>query len=287
MRSRWQLVAIAAVLSSCSHSILIRSDDATYRRAIEHYQRTRRLVTESLAPDDDQAMFLQAESMFRYRFDEPSRSAGSYLALVGAAVISLPVLESLAGSLDLYTLRIRSYDGAIQLWETLLARNATTPLRPLVLYRLGWAYRNAIAAGFPRSSDLAFDEIASHFANAPVAPFAAAAKKVEWKSQARATWWSIAPGLGQMYVGHYASGVARLTVALISAAMVIVPAVVAYERRDDLSWHSDWPLLVTATAGATIVAFDYSSSYDDAMRAVLEYNEQREAEFDRLHPDAP
>jgi hypothetical protein len=38
--------------------VLIRGDDTAYRRAIEHYKRTRQLVAETLAPDNDQAMFL-------------------------------------------------------------------------------------------------------------------------------------------------------------------------------------------------------------------------------------
>jgi hypothetical protein len=232
-------------------------------------------------------MFLQAEALWRYRFEPAPRSALSYLALAGAAIIELPVLESYSGSLDLYNLRVKTGDGAIQLWETLLARDPQTPLRPLVLYRLGWAYRNVIASGFPRTSDEAFDEIAAHAASSPVAPFAAAARHVAHKSQSTATLWSIAPGAGQIYTRHYASGAIRLVIAAASLASVVVPSVLAYERRDSLSWHSDWPLLVSAAVGGTVLALDYSSSYDNAMRTVLEYNEQREAEFEQQHPDAP
>src|SRR5262249_44108695 len=77
---RARLALAAALVCGCSSSALIRADDPSYRRAIEHYKRTRQIVSESLAPDDDQAMFLQAEGLFRYRFAPPGRGFGSYLA---------------------------------------------------------------------------------------------------------------------------------------------------------------------------------------------------------------
>jgi hypothetical protein len=280
----FRYLALAAVLLGCAPPAVIRADDTTYRRALEHYKTTRRLITESLAPEDDQAMFLQAEGLWRYRFEAAPRSALSYVALAGAAIVQLPVLESYSGALDLYTLRVKTTDGAVQLWETLLARDPQTPLRPLVMYRLGWAYRNVIASGFPRTSDKAFDAVA---ADSSLAAYAAAAKQVAHKSQPRAAFWSIVPGGGQLYTGHTASGVIRLGIAVASLAAFVVPTVLAYERRDNLSWSADWPLLVSAAVGGTVLAFDYSSSYDDATRTVLEYNEQREAEFERAHPDAP
>jgi len=46
----------------------------------------RQLVAASQAPDDDQAMFVQAEGLFRYRFAPPGRGFGSYLAQTMAAV---------------------------------------------------------------------------------------------------------------------------------------------------------------------------------------------------------
>ena len=278
---------LASLTAGCGRSVLIHKDDLTYRRAIDHYQRTRQLVTASLAPEEDQAIFLQAEGLFRYRFAPPGRSAGSYVAQIVASLIDLPVLDSLAGALDLDTLRLRTSDGATQLWETLLARNPATPLRPLVLYRLGWAYRNSIASGFPGTSDGAFDEVLAKHAASPIAPFAAAARKTAWKSQGSATAWSIVPGLGQMYVGAYGSGSIRLTIALAAMAMIVVPGVIAYERRNELSWHNDWPLILTGVAGVTILTSDYSSSYQDAQRRVLEYNEQSEADFETRFPAAP
>jgi hypothetical protein len=282
-----RVVCLALAVGGCAHSALIRSDDDAYRRSLERLRRTRQMVAASLASDEDQAIFEQAEGMFRYRFAPPGRSFGSYLAQTTAAAIDFPVLDSLAGALDLYSLRLKTYDGAVQLWETLLARSPSTPLRPLALYRLGWAYRNSIASGLPRTSEQSFDELIAAQPGTPIAVAAAAARRVPWKSQGRATAWSILPGLGQIYVGEVANGAVRLAIAVVSSAMVIVPSVVAIRRRSDLSWSNDWPLLVTGIAGAIILTSDYSSSYRDAVRAVLEFNERHEAEFEDHHPDAP
>jgi hypothetical protein len=281
------VLALVLVAGGCGHSVLIQRDDLTYRRAIDHFQRTRQLVAASLAPDDDQAIFLQAEGFFRYRFAPPGRSFGSYVAQATASIIDLPVLDSLAGSLDLYSLRVRTNDAAVQLWETLLERDPSSPLRPLTLYRLGWAYRNSIASGFPGSSERAFDELTSKYPDSPLAPLAAEAKQVAWKSQGSATAWSIVPGLGQMYAGEVGNGAVRLTIALAAAAMIVVPGVLAYERGSELSWREDWPLLVVGVAGASVLAIDYSSSYQDAQRAVLELNERQEATFEDRRPAAP
>ena len=278
---------VAIVAAGCGRSVLIGRDDLTYRRALEHFKRTRQLVTASLASEDDQAIFLQAEGLFRYRFAPPSRSVSSYVAQISASLIDLPVLDSLAGSLDLDSVRLRASDGAVQLWESLLARSPATPLRPLTLYRLGWAYRNTIASDLPGTSEAAFDEVVAKHQGSPVAPFAAAARRVAWKSQGAATAWSIVPGLGQMYVGEYGNGSIRLAIALAAAAMIVVPSAIAYERRNDLSWHHDWPLILTGVAGVTVLTSDYSSSYQDAQRGVLEFNERHEAEFEDHHPEAP
>jgi hypothetical protein len=287
LRPRRAWLVVAAIACGCGHSALIPRDDTAYRLSLERYKRTRQQVAASLAPDDDQAMFLQAEGLYRYRFAQPGRSFGSYLAQTAASAVDLPVLEAFAGAIDLYSLRLKTHDGAVQIWETMLARNPDSPLRPLALYRLGWAYRNSIASGLPGTSEGAFDEILARHAASPVAPFAAAARRVPWKSEGRATMWSLVPGLGQIYAGEVRNGIVRLAIALAADAMIVVPGVIAYQRRDDLSWSNDWPLVVTGLAGAVILATDYSSSYQDALRAVIEYNEAREAEFEAQHPDAP
>ena len=284
--ARCAAAALLCALAGCGGSALIRRDDEAYRRSLEHLQRTRQLVAESQAPDEDQAIFLQAEGLFRYRFAPPGRGFGSYLAQTMAAAVDFPVLDSLAGALDLYSLRLKSYDGAAQLWETLLARSPSTPLRPLALYRLGWAYRNSIASGLPGGSDQAFDELARH-AGSPLAPLAAEARQTAWRSQGRATALSLVPGMGQIYAGETRNGAVRLAIALVASGMVLVPGVIAFERRNDLSWGRDWPLLVTGIAGAIILTTDYSSSYQDALRAVLEYNERSEMAFENSHPAAP
>src|SRR5438045_1343461 len=72
---------LAGMVCGCGGSALIRRDDEAYRRSLERLQRTRQLVAASQAPDDDQAMFLQAEGLFRYRFASPGRGFGSYVAL--------------------------------------------------------------------------------------------------------------------------------------------------------------------------------------------------------------
>lgn len=232
-------------------------------------------------------MFLQAEALFRYRFESGRRSTGAVFAELAASATDLPMLESVAGSLDLYALRLQVSDGAIQLWETLLDRSPKTPLRALTLYRLGWAYRNVMATGFPGSSNVVFDALIAQHRDSPLAPLAAAAKQVPYKLSRTATAWSIIPGAGQLYAGEYGNGALRLGVALAAATAVIVPVTIAYERSGDLAWNDDWPLLVSGIVGATVLAIDYTTSYKDALRAVLEYNERHEAAFEDAHPDAP
>jgi hypothetical protein len=278
---------VVFVCAGCAHSALIDRDDVDYRRAVERYAVTRRLVTESLAPDDDQEMFLMAEAMFRYRFAAPARSPAGYVAEIGASIIDVPALESLAGSLDLFSLRLKTNDGAVQLWETLLSRDRDTPLAAFTLYRLGWAYRKSVVSGMPRNSDRAFDDLIAQHPASPLVPLATAAKHVRWKSPRAATAWSLIPGAGQMYAGKYGSGTIRLAIAVAAAAAVVLPAVVAYERRDELSWGADWPLIVSGVIGGTVLTVDYSRAYDDALRDVIEIDDEREAAFEAEHRDAP
>jgi hypothetical protein len=282
-----RIALVALVVAGCGHSVVIPRADLTYRASIEHYQRTRQLITATLAPDEDQAMFLQAEGFYRYRFLPPGRSAAAYLVEAAASLIDLPVLDSVAGALDLYSLRLRINDASVQLWESLLARAPATPLRPLALYRLGFAYRNAMASGFPRESDDAFGELETKFADSPLTPLARVARRMAWKSQGAATAWSIVPGLGQMYSGHYASGGVRLAIALAAVTALVVPSVIAVERGRDLSFRHDWPLFAIAVGGAVALTVDYSSSYQDARAAAMEFNERAEAAFEAAHPDAP
>ncbi len=231
---------------------------------------------------------MQAEGFYRYRFEFPRRSFGVHLAQIAAVTVELPALQALAGSLDLVDLRLKMSDAAVQLWETLLLEHPGTTLRPLTLYRLGWAYRSVGVSGFPRESgDEAFDVVAREQPGTPLAALALDAKRSPWKSKDTATGWSILPGLGQMYVGEYANGGARLAIALAAMAMIITPIAVAYSRRDDLSWGRDWPLLATGLGGLIVLSIDYTLAYQDVMRGVVQFNERAESAFASAHPDGP
>lgn len=280
--------AAAAAAASCGHTPLIRHDDPVLADSQRRLARTAAAVETLQPPAEDRLLFMQAEGFYRYRFQPPPRNVASTLAVVAAAVTDLPAFQALAGSLDLLDLRLRGADGAIHLWETLLARSPNTVLKPLTLYRLGWAYRNAGASGLPRESgDAAFDELAAVAPASPLATLAVAAKKEPWKSKDTATGLSLIPGLGQFYLGHALSGTVRLTVGLASVAMIAVPIYVAYQRRRDLSWGHDWPLLATGLGGLIILSIDYTVSYQDAMRGVVEFNDRHEADFEARHPEAP
>jgi hypothetical protein len=284
-------VTLLAVLAAgCGGQVLISRSDETYARALERQARTQKLVEGAGAGPEETQMFLQAESFFRYRLQPPARSAGSYWAQAAAAAVDLPVLQALASSLDLFELRLRMNDAAVQVWESLLERHPQSPLRPLALYRLGWAYRSRITPGFPRETpEEAFVLLAKDHPASPLAPLALEAKDVPWKSQDTATGLSILPGLGQIYAGETLNGVVRLSIAAAAAAMVLAPAVLGYSRwRDDrLTWEDDWPLLATAIGGLILFNVDYTLSYQDALRAVMQYNERGERAFEDRHPAAP
>jgi hypothetical protein len=230
---------------------------------------------------------MEGEAFYRYRFRFPPRHFLGYVAEGAAAVTDFPAFQSLAGSLDLANLRLASYDGAVHLWESLLVQYPHTTLRPLTLYRLGWAYRCSAARGFPRESgDEAFDELIHDDPGSQLAAVAAEAKAVPWKSRASASAYSLVPGLGQIYVGEWANGIVRLAIALASAALVAVPAGIALSRGRDLSWSSDWGLLAAALAGGVGLSIDYTNSYQDAQRGVVLFNERAEAQFHAQRPDA-
>ena len=253
-----------------------------------HLARTTAAVEALQPPPPERQLFMQAEGFYRYRFQAPPRNVASTVAVVAAAVTDLPAFQALAGSLDLIDLRLRGADGAIHLWETLLVRDPNTRLKPLTLYRLGWAYRNAGASGLPRESgDAAFDELTAFAPGSPLAVLAAAARREPWKSKDTATGLSLIPGLAQFYLGHALSGMVRLTIGLGSVAMIAVPIYVAYQRRTELSWSNDWPLLVTGLGGLVLLSVDYTVSYQDAMAGVVEFNDRVEADFEARHPEAP
>lgn len=237
---------------------------------------------------EERWLFLQAESYFRYRFEFPPRGALTYVAQAAAATADFPALQAVAGSLDLLDLRLKSYDGAVQIWETLLVRYPHSRLRPLTLYRLGWAYRSSGVGGLPRASgDEAFDVLVKENPGSKLALLAADAQAVQSKSKETVTGLSVVPGLCEFYVGERLNGSVRLAVALASVAMVVLPSVVAYQRRSDLSWGRDWPLFATGLAGLIVLNIDYTTAYEDALRGVVQWNERAESRFDDGHLDAP
>lgn len=277
------------VPTACSSSVLIRREDSSFQNAQQRLARTAEAVETTKAPAGERLLFLQAEALYRYRFEPPPRTAGSYVAQAAAVTFDFPALQALAGSLDLIDLRLKTYDGAVHLWETLLTHAPRTVLRPLALYRLGWAYRSSGATGFPRQSgDDAFDALIAESPTSPLASLAREARAVVvWKSKDAATGYSILPGLGQMYVSEHLSGAIRMAVAVAAVALIAVPAYIGYRRREDLAWHRDWPLLATGLGGVVLLSIDYTTAYQDALRGVIEWNERAEAEFEQRNPESP
>jgi hypothetical protein len=281
-------ILLLVLLAGCGGSVLVRPDDRVFQGAQQRLAATVERLDRERPEPEERALFLQAEALYRYRFEAPRRGAAAYLAQGAAAVVDFPALQSLAGSLDLVDLRLRMSDGSVQLWETLLERYPRSRLRPLTLYRLGWAYRSTGVTGLPRESgDEAFLALTREAPGTPLALLAADARTTPWKSKSTATGLSLIPGLGQFYVGERWNGSVRLAIALASVAMIAAPIIVAYDRRQDLSWHRDWPLLAVGVGGLAVLSIDYTAAYQDAMRGVVEYNERVEDQFQARHPEAP
>lgn len=230
----------------------------------------------------DEVLFVQAEALFHYRYQPEPPGLARYLAEVGAAALEFGPLSVLANTEELGALRLHAYDGAAQLYETLLARWPRTRLRPLALYRLGWCYRNVSVGGFPRSSDQAFQEVQSAPDAGALAPLAAEAARVPWKSQDRALLLSAIPGAGQMYAGRVGNGVARLGIALALATAAVLP-IVLMARDRELSWKAT-AISIGGFVGLQVI---YTDSYQGALQDVVTWNERRQREFERAHPSAP
>ena len=276
------------LFSCASTSVLVKAEDSTFKYAEDRLGHTSLLVSEIDAPAGEKALFLQAEGFYRYRFDPLEQSSAVYFAEAASAITDFPGFQSFAGSLSLSDIRLRSSDSAVQLWETLLLHHPQTKLRSLALYRLGWAYRNVGAEGLPRSSpNEAFDLLIKEEPNSKFADFANEAKKIEWKSKSTAAGRSIIPGLGQIYVGETKSGIARMAIATLAAIAVAAPLYESSRRGNDLRWDQDSGLILTGLAGLIVLSFDYTSSYQDAMRGVVQWNERVEHEFELSHPLAP
>jgi len=93
---------------------------------------------------------------------------------------------------------------------------------------------------------------------------------------------TILPGLGQIYAGETLNGVARLALAVSFAALFAVPLALAV-HEDALGWKR----VAASTAGLIGLQVVYTTSYQDAQRAALEYDERQEAAFLAAHPRAP
>jgi hypothetical protein len=289
---RLALVATALAVCACSgESVLIRSSDRTFERSLQRYERTRQLVEADPSARSETAIFLQAEAFYRYRFEPPRRSLGGYLAQAAAAAMDFPAFQAVAASLDLFDLRLKANDGAIQLWETLLARYPRTSLRPLILYRLGWAYRNQITAGFPRGDpNEIFQQLLTEYGASPYALLAREAQTVPRKSPAKVTGWSIIPGAGQIYAGETGNGLARIAIAIVGAALVAVPSVLAAtkaNRHEHITTGQAFAYAGTAVGGLVILSIDYTLAYQDGLRAVMQFNERAEMSFEDRHAEAP
>jgi hypothetical protein len=102
--------------AACATAPMIRRDDPVLEEAQQHLARTEAIVERLQAPPEERLLFMQAEGLYRYRFEPPPRTLATSLAVVAAATTDLPAFQALAGSLDLFDLRLRSYDGAVHLW---------------------------------------------------------------------------------------------------------------------------------------------------------------------------
>jgi hypothetical protein len=279
------LSVLGLVCSGCAGpSLLVPSDDSVFRESQERLARTTKMVDDLRAPANERTLFLQAENFYRYRFEPPARGGRSFLAEAAAAATDFPAFQALAGTFDLFDLRVRTSDAAVQLWETFLVQFPKSLLRPLALYRLGWAYHSIGVSGFPREEpNDAFDELVHTEPKSTLAAYAVQAKLTEWKSKSSAATRSLLPGLGQIYVGETSSGVIRMAVAAVAAAAFVVPTYLAFHRHGEVSF----PLVVLGLGGLVVLSYDYTSSYEDAQRGVVQWNERNESSFNLSHPGAP
>src|SRR6185437_3258531 len=119
------------------------------------------------------------EALYRYRFQQRYRGTKPMLAEAAASVTEFPGFQALAGSFNLYNIRVRAPDAAVQLWETFLADYRNSKLRDLALYRLGWAYRSVGVRGFPHHDpNELFDELIKDSPGSNLAKYAIEAKQV-------------------------------------------------------------------------------------------------------------
>jgi hypothetical protein len=278
------VLTICLISSSCTTtSVLIQQDDDAFFKAQNRLEHTEKLVNQLNPLDIEKSIFLQAEGFYQYRFTPPKKSTQRYLAEAASAITDFPGFQSLAGSLDMEDLRFRAPDSAVQLWETLLEQHPDTTLKPLTLYRLGWAYRNVGAQGLPRSlPNDAFNELIQKEPDSKLALLAIEAKKVPYKTKEDAGFYSLMPGMGQVYLDETQSGVSRMAVAVASLIAIVVPAYNALQGK-----HTSIASAALGLGGLITLSFDFTNSYEDAIHGVVRWNEKREHDFQLKHPTAP
>ncbi len=271
-----RLLLVVMLSIACTPSPLIRPGDKEFLRAQDRLTASQQRALELAGPGSESTLFLQGESFYRDRFTLRLHGAGSYVAQAAAAAIDFGPLSVLAASNGMADFRLMAYDGAAQLYEAQMTRYPAGKLAPLAQYRLGWAYRS-VSLDWPRNSE-------QSFAAAEKAGIALAtqASKVPWKSQETAVTLSILPGLGQIYTGETANGIFRMVLAAAFATLAIVPTVAALRTHD-----ASWQRLALATVGLVGLQVVFTTAYQDAQRAALEFNEREEAKFEDAHPDAP
>jgi hypothetical protein len=275
------LGGMAWAVCGCAPSALIRPDDPVFNGSSKDYLASVQKFGGAAATRDD-ALFLQAEGFYRYRYSFSPPNSRTLAAEIAVATTDFAPLGFWAASLEMGQFRMQAYDGAIQLYETLLQRFPESPRKPLVLYRLGWAYRNVSMDGFPRDPEAPFEEILKENHGDPLAELAGAALAVPYKTQSKASAWSILPGAGQMYTGRWGDGTFRLGLAAGWTALALIPpALMIRDRR------FDWLETALSLGGIIGLEVTYTTAYEDAKRDAVEFNEAQESEFMRAHPAAP
>jgi len=280
MRTSLLCLFLLGLGPACATSPLIQRGDLDFARSQERLEATQRRALEQAGPGPESALFLQAESLYRDRFALRLHGAGSMTAQIAAAMVDFGPISSLAAHNGMADLRLLAYDGAAQLYEAQLARFPSGKLAPLALYRLGWAYRSVLLDDWPRTSAEAHGAVAP--SGGELAALAKEAQLVPWKSQRYAIKLSLLPGLGQIYAGETANGVVRMVIGLSFLALATVPLLVA-ARNSNATWQ-EFALSSTGLIGLQV---SYTTAYQDAQRAALEFNEREEEKFEHLHVGAP
>ena len=274
-------LALALLVAACAHSPLIHPDDPEFRAAQARLAATDERVQREASSAEEGALFLQAESFYRYRWAVSLHDGRAYALQAVAAAIDFGPFSALASTNGVGDLRLLAYDGAAQLFEAHLAQFPRSALAPLALWRLGWSYRAAQSEEFPRGTGEVFAELIRRH-DPLLSPLAAEARATPWRSQDTAVALSVLPGLGQIYAGETLNGVVRMVLAAGFAALFAAPLIQAL-NQDSLGWKR----IAVSTAGFIGLQVVYTTSYQDAQRAALDFDEREEAAFMAAHPQAP